>query len=78
MQHSPTLEEALEVVSGLSALDKVRLVQKMMLTLETTMRDEHTPSKPSLLGIWSGVEVSSADIDQVRAEMMLNFPREDI
>ncbi len=44
--------------------------------------DEETPpsERESLYRLWKGlsVDITSEDIDEIRKEMWMNFPREDI
>jgi hypothetical protein len=70
------LEQAVALAVNLSPVDKVRLVEQVMATLERDLTQTKKP-KRSLLGLWSGVNLSSDDIDQARREMWGNFPRED-
>jgi hypothetical protein len=72
------LNDALVIARGLSALDKVRLVEEVMALLEEELADRDRTPKRSLYGIWKDVHVTAEDIDQVRKEMWGNFPREDI
>lgn len=71
------LDEVVAFAQALSPIDKVRLVEQVMATLE---RELETAPKPrrSLLGLWEGVSISAEDIDEARREMWGNFPREDI
>lgn len=69
-------EEALEIVQALSPLEKVRLVEEVMASLEHDLVEKRP--RRSLHGIWAGVDVSAEDIDEARREMWGNFPREDI
>jgi hypothetical protein len=70
------LDTVLTQAQQLSLLDKVRLVERLMSTLE---RDLQPPQpRRSLLGLWSDVRISAEEIDAARHEMWDNFPREDI
>jgi hypothetical protein len=72
------LDEAIAIALNLSPLDKVRLVEKVMATLEQDLQESSKKPKRSLYGLWEGVNVSEEDIAEVRRDMMKNFPREDI
>lgn len=72
------LEQVVKLAAKLSALDKVRLVEQVMATLENDLTAQEKKPRRSLYGIWKGVDVSDEDIAEVRREMWKNFPREDI
>lgn len=72
------LEQVVKLAAELSALDKVRLVEQVMATLENDLTAQEKKPRRSLYGIWKGVDVSDEDIAEVRREMWKNFPREDI
>jgi hypothetical protein len=63
----------------LSPVDKVRLVEQIMTTLERDLMQSSKKPKRSLYGIWAdlGPAPSAEDIDEARREMWANFPRED-
>jgi hypothetical protein len=63
------LEQALALALNLSPLDKVRLVEQVMATLEHDLSQGQKKSRRSLYGLWSGVNISEDDIDQARREM---------
>ena len=73
-------EQMLNLSDRLSPLEKVRLVEHMMNSLEAELV-ENEPKKPkkSLYGLLAhlGPGPSAEDIDEVRSEMLRNFPRED-
>jgi hypothetical protein len=73
-------EEVVALAKGLSPLEKVRLVEQVMATLEEDLKTDQPKPLRSLLGILSdyGPAPSSEDIDEARREMWGNFPREDI
>jgi hypothetical protein len=79
-ENSPELEQAVDIALTLSPIDKVRLVEQVMATLEQEL--ETAPVKPrrSLLGALSkyGVAPSAEEIDEVCREMWGEFPRSDI
>lgn len=78
MADSVTLDQVLNLAKQLSPLDRVRLIEQITPQLKRDL--EAVPSKPrkSLRGIWKGIEVTEADLAEVKAEMSSNFPREDI
>jgi hypothetical protein len=77
---TPDLQQALDLALTLSPLDKVRLVEEVMVTLEDDVRPIRKKKIPrrSLYGLWSNVHVSAEEIDEIRKEMWGDFPREDI
>ena len=76
-KNTPSLEDAIELALKLSSIDKVRLVEQVMTTLERDLSEQQKAPKNSLLDIWSDVSVSEADIDEARSELWSDFPRED-
>ena len=77
-ENIPELERAVALALKLSPLEKVRLVEQVMATLEHDLTAGEKKPKRSLYGIWAGVSISAEDIDEARREMWGNFPREDI
>ena len=77
-EHVTGFEQAVAIALNLSPLDKVRLVEHVMATLEQDLTTSQKKPKRSLYGLWSGVGVSAEDIDQARQEMWGKFPREDV
>ncbi len=78
-----TLETVLNQALKLSTLDKVRLIERVTPEIEqeiTVFQGQATRSYPSLWGLCrdAGPAPSAADIDQVREEFLVDFPREDI
>lgn len=76
------LDEVLAMAMRLPPVQKVRLVEQLMTTLE---RELSTPQPmPQPLNTWRGLcadlgPAPSADaIDQARRETWTNFPRDDI
>jgi hypothetical protein len=72
------LDQAVDLALKLPPLDKVRLVEQVMATLERDLGERTKQPKRSLYGLWSGVNISAEEIDEARQEMWGNFPREDI
>lgn len=75
--NSPKLESVLTQVLELTPLEKVRLVEQVMATLERDLLEQEKKPKRSLYGLWSDVSISAEDIDEARAEMWRNFPHKD-
>ena len=75
---TPELHEVVTLALKLSPLDKVRLVEQVMTTLEHDLSEQPSGPRKSLLGIWQGVSISEEEIDEARREMWGNFPREGI
>jgi hypothetical protein len=72
-------EQLVNAALRLTPIEKVRLVERVVSTLENDLTVEKTP-KRSLLGLWAdlGAAPTSEDIDEARREIWGNFPREDI
>jgi len=73
-------KQIVELALRLSPLEKVRLVEQVMKTLEQELEESPPKPKRSLYGLWAdqGIDISEEDIDEIRREMWSNFPREDI
>jgi hypothetical protein len=73
-------DDLLAHVLTLSPLEKVRLVEKVMNTLEQDLSEVEKTPKRSLLGLWEdlNIDISEEDIAEARREMWGNFPQEDI
>lgn len=67
MQQSVTLEEVLQLANQLSALDKVRLIEKIAPQIERTLISNGP--RESLRGIWQGLDISEEEIAEARREM---------
>ena len=74
------LEDVVALASRLSALDKVRLVERVAATIEQDLTGSQKAPSRSLLGILAhlGSAPSAEEIDQARREGWANFPRDDI
>ena len=79
-EQTPELEQVVMLALSLSPLDKVRLVEQVMATLEQEIKERDKKAKRSLYGALAdlGTAPSAEEIDEVRGEMWANFPREDI
>jgi hypothetical protein len=73
-----TVDEVMELVEALSPLERVRLVERVMTTLEHELTREDYAEKRSLLGLWQGTAITEQDIDEARKDMWSTFPREDL
>ena len=73
-----TLEQVVSLARRLSPVEKIRLIERIAPDIERDMR----PQQPrrSLLGLCAdlGPAPSTEDIDEIRREMWVDFPREDI
>ncbi len=77
-ERDTVFEQAVAIAQNLSPLDKVRLVEQVMATLEQDLTQSRKKPKRSLYGMWSGVSLSAEDIDEARQEMWGTFPRDDV
>lgn len=73
-----SVDEVMEFIEALSPLERVRLVERVMTTLEHDLSGEEYAEKRSLLGLWQGTTITEQDIDAARKEMWGTFPREDL
>lgn len=74
-----TYDDVLTIAQQLSPSDKARLLEDVSAALRRDLAQSVlNQPKRSLLGLWEGVSVSEADIDEARREMWSDFPREDI
>lgn len=78
MGEAVTLDEVLAFVRQLSAVDKARLIERMVPDLERELRAARSAPHVSLRGLWRGLDITGEEIDQAREEMWVEFPREDI
>ena len=78
MADSVTLEEVLNLAKQLSPLDRIRLIEQITPQLKRDFVVVPSQPRKSLRGIWKGIDISEADLAEVKAEMSSNFPREDI
>ncbi len=77
-----TLEVVIDLALQLSPVERARLIERMASTLtgELVATPAKKTPKRSLRGILAefGPAPSAEDINEVRREMLANFPREDI
>ncbi|MCK6629039.1 MAG: hypothetical protein L6R45_28150 [Anaerolineae bacterium] len=78
MEKTVTLTEILELVTRLSLVDKVRLIERVAPQIEQELSIEQPKPRKSLRGLWRGVDISEEDIAEARRDMGRNFPREDV
>jgi hypothetical protein len=80
MERIVTLEEVLDLVKQLSALDKARLIERIVPDIERELMVTRPAPRKSLWGLCAdlGPAPSAEEIDQARREEWANFPREDI
>jgi len=75
---APVFEQVIAQALGLSPLEKVRLVEKLMEVLKQELASPAEESHPSrsLYGVLAdlGPAPSEEDIDEIRREMWGNFP----
>lgn len=75
-----SFEEIAALADQLSAIEKIRLVERLAIGLEQQLAEEKPKSRRSAYGITAhlGTAPSAEDIDEVRRDVLKNFPREDI
>ena len=78
MADSITLEEVLNLAKQLSPLDRIRLIEQITPCLKRDLVVVPSQPRSSVRGISKEIDISEADIAEVKAEMSGNFPREDI
>ncbi len=78
MEQVVTLEDVLNMAMRLSALDKVRLVERIAPEIERDLQAVQATPRESLRGLWQGLDITDEDIVEVRHEMWSDFPRSDI
>jgi hypothetical protein len=79
-QNHVTLEQVIALARQLDAADKLRLVEQVLPELEGVVKAGNETVASTWYGALSnlGVAPSAEDIDQARAEMFGNFPRNDM
>lgn len=69
------------IAAQLSPIEMAKLAGWLEAAAETALREVEQPRKSTrlkdLYGDWSDVHITDEDIDEVRREMLANFPRED-
>jgi hypothetical protein len=78
MAEAATLEKLLELAKQLSAIDKIRLIERLAPQIECELKSCNPAERKPLRGLWKGVDLSEEDIDRARRETWAKFPHEDI
>lgn len=78
MQDTLTVEELVTFAKRLSTVDKVRLIEQIAPEIKRDLDSRFPQPRPSLRGLWQGIEISEEDIADARREMWNDFPREDM
>lgn len=75
-----SLDDVVAAALQLSPLEKLRLVERVVSTLETDVMVSDKQPRKTFKGVLAhlGSAPSDEDIADVRREMMKNFPREDV
>lgn len=78
METVSTLSKVKSLARQLPLRDKVRLIKWIAPQIEHDLQAGQSHPRRSLRGLWRGLNLTEADIDEARREMWANFPREDI
>ena len=78
LAEAATLERLLELAKQLSAVDKIRLIERLAPQIEYELKSCNPAERKPLRGLWRGVDLSEEDINQAPRETWNEFPREDI
>ena len=78
MAEATTFGEAPGLAKQLSAVDKIRLIERRAPQIEYELKSCNPAERKPLRGLWRGVGVSEEDIAQARRETWTEFSREDI
>lgn len=78
MDKTVTIEDALELIKQLSLIDKIRLIERIVPQIERELTNIQSKPRKSLRGLWRGSNISESDIAQMRQQVWVNFPREDV
>lgn len=75
-----TLEEVLELARRLSAVDKIRLIERVAPEVERDLATTRGARSRSLLGLLKDLAPapSAEEIDSARREAWTSFPRDDV
>ncbi len=76
MEQAITLDTVLQLAKQLSAVDKVRLFERLAPEIERDL--QAAKPRESLRDLWKGLNITDEDITEMRREMWANFPRADI
>jgi len=74
-----TLAEVTTLARALSPLDRLRLIEALVASLERDWQGQAARPRQSLYGLWRdlGPAPSAEEIDEARREAWASFPRED-
>lgn len=74
-----TLEQVLNLTKQLSAIDKVRLIERIAPEIERELMTSKLAPRKSLWGLCAdlGQAPAADEIDRTRQEEWANFPRND-
>ena len=78
MPQSVTLEEVVNLAKQLSPLDRIRLIEQITPNFKRDFIVSPSQPRKSLRDIWKDMDISEADIAEVKAEMSEKFPREGV
>ena len=80
IENTVTLEDVVHLAKQLSAVDKMRLIERVAPDIEQALEQVEAPAGLSLWGLWAGLGPvpSAEEIDEARREEWANFPRDDI
>lgn len=73
-----TLDEVLQLARELSAVDKLRLIERIAPEIEREVTPAQADQRTSLRGLWRGLDITAADLADARRDMWAQFPRDDI
>ena len=71
-----TSDQVLEQLRKLSPRDQLRIISVALFDIEKSFDAQPRPRK-SLRGLWTGSNITSKDIFEVRKSINKNFPRSD-
>ncbi|MCE7949032.1 MAG: hypothetical protein DYG88_16545 [Chloroflexi bacterium CFX4] len=73
-----SLEVVITLALSLPPLEKVRLIEQVVATLEQDLTPQPKPPKRPCYGMWANVNLSAEEIETARQAMERSFPREDV
>lgn len=69
MNEPVTLEQVLKLARQLPLPEKIRLIEKMVPSIQRELRRSNLVQRHSLRGLWRGLDITPDEIDQARREM---------
>lgn len=78
MGNESSLETLLNLTEGLSLIEKVRLIERVVPQIERELTVKAAGPRKSLRGLWKGLDITDEDIAEARREMWAGFPRKDV